>query len=96
MCRSCWFAVVLARGDKDNIGASWRQTLAIFADCSAQERQNPLLPSNQILFCGLRARFARCSFAVALEPLRKALVMESRQTPQVLASLAGLACVFLQ
>jgi hypothetical protein len=34
MCRRCWFAFSLARGDKDNIGAARRQTLAIFADCA--------------------------------------------------------------
>jgi hypothetical protein len=73
MCRRCWFAVVLARGDKDNIGASRRQTLAIFADCSAHERQNPALRSNQFLFCGFCADW--CS-SVALEPSRTALVME--------------------
>jgi hypothetical protein len=50
MCRRCWFAVVLARGDKDNIGAGPRQTLAIFADCSAHERRNQQLRAYQILF----------------------------------------------
>jgi hypothetical protein len=35
----CCFAVVLARGDRINIGAKLRLTLAIFADYAVADRQ---------------------------------------------------------
>jgi hypothetical protein len=91
MCRRCWFAIVLARGDKDNIGASQRQTLAIFADCSAHVARSRSFDPIEFSF----AAFALDSRAsVALEPSRAALVMESQQTPRVLASLAAPSRVF--